>query len=44
MSISIDKEKLNKDAKWDGLKGYITNTTLRFITFDHRSNIYKIFP
>ncbi len=25
VSISIDKEKYNKDGKWDGLKGYVTN-------------------
>jgi transposase len=28
VKISIDKEKLAQDAKWDGLKGYLTNTTL----------------
>jgi transposase len=27
-SIKIDYEKYNEDAKWDGLKGYVTNTTL----------------
>ncbi len=27
-TIKIDYEKYNDDAKWDGLKGYITNTTL----------------
>jgi hypothetical protein len=27
-SISIDKEKYNDDNKWDGLKGYRTNTHL----------------
>lgn len=26
--ISIDKQKFNDDKKWDGLKGYRTNTTL----------------
>jgi transposase len=26
--ISIDYEKFNADEKWDGLKGYITNTDL----------------
>ena len=26
--ISIDKEKYNADTKWDGLKGYRTNTSL----------------
>lgn len=26
--VSIDIEKFNKDAKWDGLKGYLTNSKL----------------
>lgn len=28
MNISIDENKIKEDAKWDGLKGYITNSTL----------------
>ncbi len=28
VTISIDMDKYNQDAKWDGLKGYITNTDL----------------
>ena len=28
VSISIDREKFEADAKWDGLKGYLTNSTL----------------
>lgn len=28
INISIDKDKYNTDAKWDGLKGYITNAKL----------------
>ncbi len=28
VEISIDKEKYEQDAHWDGLKGYLTNTTL----------------
>jgi transposase len=28
VKISIDYEKYKADAKWDGLKGYITNSTL----------------
>jgi len=28
INVSIDMEKFEKDAKWDGLKGYITNTKL----------------
>lgn len=28
VKISIDYTKLEEDAKWDGLKGYLTNTTI----------------
>lgn len=28
VKISIDKTKFTQDAKWDGLKGYVTNTNL----------------
>lgn len=28
INVSISQEKINEDAKWDGLKGYITNTDL----------------
>ena len=28
INISIDHEKFSEDAAWDGLKGYLTNTTL----------------
>lgn len=28
IKITIDKEKLEQDCKWDGLKGYITNAKL----------------
>ena len=28
VSVNIDYEKYNQDARWDGLKGYITNTRL----------------
>jgi len=28
IKISINKQKIENDKKWDGLKGYITNTTL----------------
>lgn len=27
-SVSIDYDKFNDDARWDGLKGYLTNTSL----------------
>jgi transposase len=29
IKVSIDESKVKQDARWDGLKGYITNTTLR---------------
>lgn len=29
ISVAIDYEKYNDDAKWDGLKGYLTNTQLK---------------
>lgn len=28
VSIQIDREKIEQDEKWDGLKGYLTNSTL----------------
>ena len=28
VSISIDMDKFNRDAAWDGIKGYVTNTDL----------------
>ena len=28
IDISIDMDKFNADAVWDGIKGYITNTSL----------------
>ena len=28
VKISIDRRKYEEDARWDGLKGYVTNTTL----------------
>lgn len=28
VTISIDYDKFGRDAKWDGLKGYLTNTSL----------------
>lgn len=28
VKVSINQNKINEDEKWDGLKGYITNTTL----------------
>lgn len=43
ISISIDKEKLNSDTKWDGLKGYITNTNLASKEIlENYNNLWKI--
>jgi transposase len=28
VSVAIDEEKIKNDEKWDGLKGYVTNTNL----------------
>jgi transposase len=28
VEVKIDYSKIEEDAKWDGLKGYITNTRL----------------
>lgn len=28
IQVSISEDKINEDEKWDGLKGYITNTEL----------------
>lgn len=41
--ISIDKEKFEKDEKWDGIKGYITNTKLRSKTIiDNYNQLWQI--
>ena len=29
ISVSINEEKIDEDSRWDGLKGYITNTDLK---------------
>jgi len=47
IKISIDKNRIQEDSKWDGLKGYITNTTLAKETvienYRHLWNIEKAF-
>ena len=47
IKISLDKNRINEDKKWDGLKGYITNTTLSKETvienYKHLWNIEKAF-
>ena len=43
VSISIDKEKAESDSKWDGLKGYLTNTTLtKGQIIDNYGQLWKI--
>lgn len=43
IEISIDIDKFNDDAKWDGLKGYVTNTTLeKQEIIDNYSHLWKI--
>lgn len=43
----IDKEKFDQDAKWDGLKGYLTNAKLRkdqiLENYNHLWKIEKAF-
>lgn len=47
VQIELDKTKIKEDAKWDGLKGYITNTTLSkdevIENYSHLWNIEKAF-
>lgn len=43
VNISIDYEKIEKDAKWDGLKGYLTNTSLSSKEIvQNYNNLWKI--
>jgi len=43
VTITIDHEKFRDDARWDGLKGYITNTTLRKeAVIDQYNKLYLI--
>ena len=43
IKISIDKEKFEKDARWDGLKGYLTNSTLsKDEIIENYSHLWKI--
>jgi hypothetical protein len=37
-SIEIDYEKYNDDAKWDGLRGYMANTSLPKESFIEKCN------
>lgn len=43
VKISIDKTKYHADEKWDGLKGYLTNTSLsKDETIENYSHLWKI--
>ena len=43
LKISIDKQKYEQDARWDGLKGYITNTRLsKEDIIDNYNHLWKI--
>lgn len=43
IAIDIDYEKFKKDAKWDGLKGYITNSKLsKLEILENYSHLWKI--
>jgi len=43
IKITIDKEKFQTDQKWDGLKGYLTNTCLsKNDIIENYSHLWKI--
>lgn len=43
IKITIDRNKFNSDAKWDGLKGYISNTNLsKNQIIENYSHLWKI--
>jgi transposase len=43
VTINIDYNKFNRDAVWDGLKGYITNTKLTYKEIiDNYNNLWHI--
>ncbi len=43
VKIKIDYDKFNADKKWDGLKGYLTNTKLKASTvIDNYANLWHI--
>ncbi|WP_268036306.1 IS1634 family transposase [Algoriphagus sp. PAP.12] len=43
IKIALDMEKFELDAKWDGLKGYITNTNLeKDQVIENYNNLWKI--
>ncbi len=43
INISIDREKFEADSKWDGLKGYMTNTSIaKEKIIENYSHLWKI--
>jgi len=43
IKVSIDKSRFEADTKWDGLKGYLTNTTLtKDEIIENYSHLWKI--
>ena len=43
IEVIIDEEKIEADKKWDGLKGYLTNTRLSpKIVVDNYNNLWQI--
>lgn len=43
IKVAIDQDKFMDDAKWDGLKGYITNTALKKeIVLDYYRQLWQI--
>lgn len=43
ITVSIDMDKFNDDSKWDGLKGYLTNTNLsKEQIIDNYGHLWKI--
>ena len=43
VQVSIDKSNVEEDAKWDGLKGYITNTDLPAAeVYDQYSSLWQV--
>lgn len=43
VEVELDLEKIKEDTKWDGLKGYITNTNLdNYSVIKNYQNLWKI--
>jgi transposase len=43
LNVTLDESKVNQDKKWDGLKGYLTNTTLsKEAIIDNYKHLWKI--